>query len=42
MKVMMRFVLVEKNGQWVEIIREKQDGPYSHIVEPAGIAERTK
>lgn len=30
-------VLVEIGGGWVEIIRETEGGPYSHICEPAGI-----
>ena len=30
-------VLVERDGRWIEIIREHIDGPFSHIVEPAGI-----
>jgi hypothetical protein len=25
------------SGQWVEVIRERADGCYSHIVEPSGI-----
>ena len=33
-------VLVEVKGQWVEICREKWDGPFSHIVEPLGIITR--
>lgn len=27
---------VEK-GKWVELIRERLDTPFSHIIEPAGI-----
>lgn len=27
-------------GQWVVVIRERADGCYSHIVEPAGIQAR--
>ena len=27
-------------GQWVEVIRERADGCYSHIVEPSGIHAR--
>lgn len=30
-------VLVEIGGKWIEIIRETEGGPYSHICEPAGI-----
>lgn len=30
-------VRVEVGGRWVEIIREMEDGPYSHICEPGGI-----
>lgn len=31
-------VLVEKTkGVWVEVIRERYDGAFSHIVEPSGI-----
>lgn len=32
-------VLIEVGkGQWVELIRENIDGPFSHIIEPSGIA----
>ena len=27
---------VEK-GKWVELIRERLDSPFSHVIEPAGI-----
>jgi hypothetical protein len=27
----------ESKGGWVEIIRERIDSPFSHIIEPAGI-----
>lgn len=30
-------VLIEKDGAFVEVIREPLDGPFSHIVEPSGI-----
>jgi len=30
-------VLAEVDGEWVEVIREHVDGPFSHIVEPNGI-----
>jgi hypothetical protein len=30
-------VEVEIDGRWVEVIRERYDGYFSHIVEPAGI-----
>jgi hypothetical protein len=29
-----------RKGQWVEVIRERADGCYSHIVEPSGIQAR--
>lgn len=32
---------VEK-GKWVELIREKMDSPFSHIIEPLGIKKRVK
>lgn len=32
-------VSVEINGQWVEVIRERHDGAFSHIVEPSGIRQ---
>lgn len=30
-------VMVERDGRWIEVIREHVDGPFSHIVEPSGI-----
>ena len=27
-----------KPGEWVELIRERLDAPFSHIVEPSGIS----
>lgn len=33
-------VLVEFGGEWVEIIRERFDGNFSHIAEPLGIRRR--
>lgn len=30
-------VRAEVDGRWVEVIRELNDGPISHIVEPGGI-----
>jgi hypothetical protein len=30
-------VAVEYNGQWVDVISERLDGQFSHIVEPNGI-----
>ena len=34
-------VLIESaKGQWIELIRENIDSPFSHIIEPAGIAAR--
>ena len=30
-------VEVEIDGRWVEVIRERADGAFSHIVEPLGI-----
>jgi hypothetical protein len=30
-------VLIEVGGHFVEVIRERSDGPFSHIVEPAGM-----
>ena len=32
-------VSVEVDGKWVEVIRERRDGSFSHIVEPGGIRE---
>lgn len=33
-------VLVERDGRWLEIIREHIDGPFSHICEPNGVREK--
>lgn len=33
-------LLIEKDGKWIELIRETQGGPFSHIIEPLGIAKR--
>mgnify|MGYP001592825964 CR=1 FL=1 len=30
-------VLIEIDGKWVELIRELEGTPYSHIIEPRGI-----
>lgn len=30
-------VKIEVDGKWIEIIRERLDSPFSHIVEPSGI-----
>lgn len=30
-------VRAEVDGKWVEVIRERFDGSFSHIVEPGGI-----
>ena len=36
-------VLIEAaTGQWVELIRENVDSPFSHIIEPAGIKRRVE
>jgi hypothetical protein len=36
-------VLIEATkGQWVELIRENLDGPFSHIIEPTGIKRLTQ
>lgn len=32
-------VRAEVDGRWVEVIRELNDGPISHIVEPGGIKD---
>lgn len=34
-------VKIEIGGQWIELIRESLDGPFSHIIEPSGIDRRT-
>jgi hypothetical protein len=31
---------VEMGGVWIEVIRERSDGEFCHIVEPAGIWSR--
>ena len=28
---------IEFNGKWAELIRERLDSPFSHIIEPTGI-----
>jgi len=33
-------VCVEIGGAWIEVIRERSDGEFSHIVEPAGMYSR--
>lgn len=33
-------VKVERNGKWIEIIREHIEGPFSHICEPEGVRTR--
>jgi hypothetical protein len=30
-------VSVEIGGTWIEVIRERHDGAFSHIIEPAGM-----
>lgn len=30
-------VKMEVNGKWIELIRERLDSTFSHIIEPAGI-----
>jgi hypothetical protein len=30
-------VKIEVNGKWIELIRERLDSPFSHIVESTGI-----
>lgn len=30
-------VAAEIDGKWVEVIRERHDGAFSHIVEPSGM-----
>lgn len=30
-------VKIEHNDEWIELIREHIDGPFSHIIEPSGI-----
>lgn len=36
------YVSVQVNGEWIEVIKEFRDSPFSHIVEPSGIAERVR
>lgn len=31
-----------KKGQWVDLIKERIDGPISHIIEPIGIKQKIK
>jgi hypothetical protein len=33
-------VLVERDGQWTEVIREFLESPFSHIIEPDGVRSR--
>lgn len=33
-------VLAEMGGEWIEVIRDLAEGPFSHIAEPAGIYAR--
>lgn len=33
-------VKIEVNGKWVELIRERLDSSFSHIIEPSGIKKR--
>lgn len=35
-------VSVEIDGRWVEVIRERNDGSFSHIVEPNGVRKATE
>jgi hypothetical protein len=35
-------VLIEQNGNWVEVIREPFDGNFSHIIEKSGIEKAIK
>jgi hypothetical protein len=30
-------VRAEINGNWVDLIKEHEEGPFSHIIEPSGI-----
>ena len=30
-------VEIEKDGEWIEVMREHVDGNFSHIIEPLGI-----
>jgi hypothetical protein len=32
-------VAVEIEGKWIDVITEREEGPFSHIVEPDGIRE---
>jgi hypothetical protein len=36
------YVAVQVEGKWIEVIKEFRDSPFSHIVEPGGIAERVR
>lgn len=31
---------IEVDGKWIELIRERLDSPFSHIIEPQGIYNR--
>ncbi len=33
---------IEVNGKWIELIKERLDAPFSHIIEPAGIEKAIK
>lgn len=35
-------VAVEIGGNWIEVIRERKDNAYSHIVEAHGILDRAR
>lgn len=35
-------VKLEMGDHWVEVIREHAEGPFSHICEAAGVADRFK
>jgi hypothetical protein len=28
---------IEVNGKWIQLIKERLDSPFSHIIEPSGI-----
>jgi hypothetical protein len=30
----------KENGEWVELIKERLDSPFSHIIEPLGIERK--
>lgn len=33
---------IEVNGKWVQLIKERMDSAFSHIIEPAGIQVRVE